>query len=109
MQHANRHTLLYTQAGWSPLRGQLVSTFDVRFPRWMEWLWCDINIHIPHHIAPRIPWYHLRQASAAIQAEWPEYYQSESFSLDHLSWFARTPKLREIPDLGIFEIDLAAK
>ena len=53
VQHANRHTLLYTAEGWSPLRGQLVSTFDVRFYRWLEWMWCDINIHIPHHIAPK--------------------------------------------------------
>jgi omega-6 fatty acid desaturase (delta-12 desaturase) len=109
VQHANRHTLLYTAEGWSPLRGQLVSTFDVRFPRWMEWMWCDINIHIPHHIAPRIPWYHLRQASAAIQAEWPEYYQSEPMGMGHLRWFAKTPRLRHVPELGIYEMDLAAK
>jgi omega-6 fatty acid desaturase (delta-12 desaturase) len=109
VQHANRHTLLYTAEGWSPLRGQLVSTFDVRFPRWMEWMWCDINIHIPHHIAPKIPWYHLREASQAIRAQWPEYYQSERFGLHHLSWFAKTPVLKEDTDLGIFELEMASK
>ena len=106
VQHANRHTLLYTAEGWSPLRGQLVSTFDVRFYRWLEWMWCDINIHIPHHIAPKVPWYHLREASQAIQADWPEYYQSRPFSPEQLSWFARTPLLREVAELGYFKLDL---
>ena len=106
VQHANRNTLLYTTEGWSPLRGQLVSTFDVRFPRLIEWMWCDINIHIPHHVAPAIPWYHLREASRAIRVAWPEYYQSTPFALDQLGWFAKTPLLREVPELGYFALDI---
>jgi len=107
VQHANQDTLLYSEEGWSPLRGQLVSTFDVRFPRWLEWMWCDINIHIPHHIAPKIPWYHLRRASEAIQRDWPDYYQSRPFAMDQLQWFASTPFLREVPELGYFQLDVA--
>jgi len=105
VQHANPNTLFYTERGWSPLRAQLVSTFDVRFPRWIEWMWCDINIHIPHHIAPNMPWYRLRAASVAIQAAFPHYYQSRPFSIWQLSWFAQTPFLREEPDKGFFAID----
>jgi omega-6 fatty acid desaturase (delta-12 desaturase) len=106
VQHANRHTLSYTQEGWTPLRGQLVSTFDVRFPRLLETMWCNITIHIPHHVAPTIPWYHLRKASRAIQTAYPDYYQSQPFSTWHLSWFANTPVLREVPDKGFFVMDL---
>lgn len=106
VQHANRHTLSYTKEGWTPLRGQLVSTFDVRFPRWIEWLWCDITIHIPHHVAPSMPWYGLRRASDALRAAHPGYYQTQPFSLWHLSWFAKTPFLREVTDRGFFVMDI---
>jgi omega-6 fatty acid desaturase (delta-12 desaturase) len=106
VQHANRHTLSYTAEGWTPLRGQLVSTFDVRFPRLLEWMWCDITIHIPHHISPRMPWYQLRKASGALRAAHPAYYQSAPFGLAHLSWFARTPFLRAVPEKGLFVIDV---
>jgi omega-6 fatty acid desaturase (delta-12 desaturase) len=106
VQHANRHTLSYTPEGWSPTRGQLVSTFDVRFPRLLEWLWCDITIHIPHHVAPKIPWYHLRKASDALVSAFPGYYQSRTFSSWHLSWFYKTPTLRLVPDRGFYVMDL---
>ncbi|MEE2902713.1 MAG: fatty acid desaturase [Myxococcota bacterium] len=106
VQHANRHTLSYTKEGWTPLRGQLVSTFDVRFPRLLEWLWLDITIHIPHHIAPSMPWYNLRRASQAISEAFPEYYQTQKFSRWHLEWFAQTPFLHEIKDKGVFVMDL---
>ena len=96
VQHANRHTLAYSKEGWTPLRGQLVSTFDVRFPRILEWLWLDITIHIPHHIAPAMPWYNLRKASTAVQTAFPQYYQTQKFSLWHLEWFAKTPFLHEV-------------
>jgi omega-6 fatty acid desaturase (delta-12 desaturase) len=108
VQHANPNTLFYSQDGWSPLRGQLVSTFDVRFPRWIEWMWCDINIHIPHHISANIPWYHLRAASAAVRASYPAYYQSRPFSVWQLSWFATTPFLHEVSADGYFEIERSA-
>jgi omega-6 fatty acid desaturase (delta-12 desaturase) len=108
VQHANPSTLFYTDRGWSPLRAQLVSTFDVRFPRFIEWVWCDINIHIPHHIAASLPWYHLRAASLAIREAFPEYYQSRRFSIWQLAWFARTPFLREVPEKGYFEIEALA-
>lgn len=66
----------------------MISTFNVRFPRWIEALWLDINIHLPHHLAPKIPWYHLRRAAEAIRAAEPDYYQERRFSLRYLraSW-----------------------
>ena len=106
VQHANRHTLSYTKEAWSPLRGQLVSTFDVRFPRFIEWLCLDITIHIPHHIAPSIPWYHLRKAGKAVRSAYPLYYQSRKFSMWHLDWFAKTPYLVEEKEKGFYSMDI---
>jgi fatty acid desaturase len=88
LHHTSADALVFDRAEWTPMRGQVISTFNVRFPRWIEALWFDINIHLPHHLAPRIPWYHLKTAAAAIQAARPDLYQERKFSLAYLraSW-----------------------
>jgi len=105
IQHANRETLSYSKSGWTPTRGQIVSTFDVRFWAPLQWLWCDITCHIPHHLSPSIPWYNLRSASIALQNNFPDYYQSRPFSWWHIEWFRKTPTIREIPEMGYFVIE----
>jgi len=102
LQHANEHSLLYEKAGWTPVRGQLVSTFDVRFPAWLEYLWCHINIHIPHHICPIVPWYYLKKVGGIIRRSYPALYQEQVFCLRHLSWFYRTPFLKQFEDKGYY-------
>jgi omega-6 fatty acid desaturase (delta-12 desaturase) len=104
IQHANEHSLWYGAAAWTPLHGQVVSTFDVRFPRWLEYLWCDGNIHIPHHVAPAVPWYHLRTAADALRRTYPACYQEESFSLAHVRWLWRTPFLAEARDARYYTL-----
>ena len=104
IQHANHETKWFTEESWTPVKGQLEATFDVRFPRLFEWLWLDINIHIPHHMAPRIPWYHLREASAAIKHKYPKVYQERKFSLKELDWMIKTPFLIYIPHEKYFKL-----
>ena len=88
LHHTSADAMVFDKADWTPFRGQVVSTFNVRFPRWIEALWFDINIHLPHHLAPRIPWYHLREAAEAIKAQNPDWYQERRFSFGYLraSW-----------------------
>jgi len=105
IQHANEHSVLYDRKDWTPFRGQIVSTFDVRFPAWMEYLWFDINIHIPHHVAPSIPWYYLKQTSRLLRRAYPAYHQEQAFGLDHLAWWRRTPFLKKIPDKGYYVLE----
>ncbi len=105
IQHANEHSLLYEKTGWTPVRGQLVSTFDIRFPAWLEYLWCYINFHIPHHISPTIPWYYLKKAGRALHQAYPAHYQEQTFGLRHLAWFYRTPFLKKIEDKGYYVLD----
>ena len=104
-QHANEDSLIF-EDGWTPMRGQLVSTFDVRFPRVVEWLWCDINIHIPHHLCPAIPWYNLRAARLVLREAFPGSYQERRFSFArHLLWLRRTPFIRKVESEGYYEMD----
>jgi omega-6 fatty acid desaturase (delta-12 desaturase) len=97
LHHTSADAMVFDRADWTPFRGQVVSTFTVRFPRWIEALWFDINIHLPHHLAPRIPWYNLRAAAEAIRTARPDWYQERRFSLAYLraSWarpmIARAP------------------
>jgi omega-6 fatty acid desaturase (delta-12 desaturase) len=102
LQHANAQTLYFDQASWKPIRGQMVSTFDIRFSRPLSWMWCHIDIHIPHHIAPRIPWYKLPEARAALKAAYPELYQERPFRLKDLSWMLRTPYLERDEARGVW-------
>jgi omega-6 fatty acid desaturase (delta-12 desaturase) len=71
LHHTRRGAAVSDEAGHVAERAQLEATYEVRFPRALEWLWRDINLHLPHHVAPRVPWYHLRAASAALQERFP--------------------------------------
>lgn len=105
VQHTNMDALFYTPEAWTPLRGQIVSTFDVRFPRLLEWLWCDINLHVAHHVSPRIPWYHLRAAGRALAHAHPAYYQERRFGRSELEFLWRTPFLRATDRPGCLEFE----
>ncbi|ONM04470.1 Omega-6 fatty acid desaturase chloroplastic [Zea mays] len=39
----------------------------------IEILCHDINVHVPHHISPRIPSYNLRAAYDSIKQNWGKY------------------------------------
>ena len=69
---------------WSPVTANLTATLYCRYPRWMEFLGHDINVHIPHHIAPGIPFYSLRRAHAALRESWPGLVREIPFSWRHL-------------------------
>ena len=96
IQHANESTKWYSKISWEFYQAQFSATYDVRFPRILEWLWLDINIHVPHHLFPQIPWYHLRKASKALKEAYPEKYQERQMSLKELRWMMRTPYVKEI-------------
>ena len=105
IQHANSGSLLYSAEGWDPVRSQVASSFDIRFPSWIEYLWCNINIHVPHHIAPDIPWYHLKKAGSELRAIFPHLYLEQRFTLEHLKFFVRTPFLKPVDGHGYFLLD----
>lgn len=105
IQHANPESLWYEDKSWTPVRGQLATTFDIRFPGIFEWLWLNINIHIPHHIAPRIPWYHLPEAQKNLIKTYPEFYQQRKFEWRELSWMIRTPYLEYIEEKNYYRFN----
>ncbi len=95
IQHANESSKWFETESWTPLRCQLEATFDVRFPRFFEWLWLDINIHVPHHVAPGMPWYGLREARLALLRDHAELYQERKFGKKEWAWMIKTPFLKK--------------
>jgi omega-6 fatty acid desaturase (delta-12 desaturase) len=67
-------------------------------------MWFDINIHLPHHLAPKIPWYHLRRAAEAIKASHPEWYQERHFSFGYLLASWRKPLIKPVEGEEYFEM-----
>lgn len=56
----------YSHSSWSQRRGQLDATVSYLIPRWLNFFWHNIFLHVPHHVDVRIPFYHLPRALAAI-------------------------------------------
>jgi len=62
---------------WDAATAQLSGTVHCNYPRWIEFLCHDINVHVPHHISTAIPSYNLRLAYSSLQENWAEYLHDE--------------------------------
>jgi omega-6 fatty acid desaturase (delta-12 desaturase) len=62
----------WTRDEWTRLRAQTESTTILRAPWVLNLVFHNIFIHVPHHVDTRIPWYHLPEAAAAIEAAMPD-------------------------------------
>lgn len=65
---------------WHEAKAQLSGTVHCDYPRWIEFLCHDINVHVPHHISTAIPWYNLRQAYQSLKENWGEHIIEKEFS-----------------------------
>ncbi len=79
MHHSHVEVPFLDKLRWSAATANLAMTIYCRFPRWCEFLSHDINVHVPHHIAPSIPFYRLRQAHEAIKSRWPDLVREKRF------------------------------
>ncbi|KAF2541365.1 hypothetical protein F2Q68_00029142, partial [Brassica cretica] len=62
VHHTAPHIPFKPADEWNAAQAQLNGTVHCDYPSWIEILCHDINVHIPHHISPRIPSYNLRAA-----------------------------------------------
>jgi acyl-lipid omega-6 desaturase (Delta-12 desaturase) len=67
---------------WDEAQAQLFGTVHCDYPRWVEFLCHDINVHIPHHISTAIPSYNLRLAHEVIRQKWAGQIHETRFSWD---------------------------
>ncbi|KAI3879715.1 hypothetical protein MKW92_044909 [Papaver armeniacum] len=73
VHHTAPHIPFKSSDKWDAAQAQLNGTVHCNYPRWIEILCHDINVHIPHHISPRIPSYNLRAAHKSLQENWGKY------------------------------------
>jgi omega-6 fatty acid desaturase (delta-12 desaturase) len=92
LHHTHEGSPVFDEAGYEAFEAQVGATWNVRFPRFMEWMWLDINIHLPHHVLPNLPWYQLRTATEIIRAARPELIKEKSWSWQTMreSWSSTT-------------------
>lgn len=67
---------------WNEAIAQLSGTVHCDYPKWVEVLCHDINVHVPHHLSTGIPSYNLRKAYDSIKANWGDYLYETKFSWD---------------------------
>ena len=67
---------------WNAGDAQLAGTVHCAYPRWVEMLCHDINVHVPHHVSTGIPSYNLRKAHANLKENWGEHIIERQFNLD---------------------------
>ncbi len=81
LHHTHPEVPFYTEKNeWSPSLGQLYCSTTVRCSRITEMMIHNILIHTPHHVDPRIPFYHLRDAYDDLQKHYGPYIHEMRFS-----------------------------
>ncbi|NKB70649.1 MAG: fatty acid desaturase [Candidatus Latescibacteria bacterium] len=66
---------------WSKFKGQVEGTTNIRMPALLNMFFHNIFIHIPHHVDPRIPFYHLPAAAEAIKQSYRDLVHERSFKM----------------------------
>eukprot|EP01018_Ginkgo_biloba_P035358 Gb_08625 [translate_table: standard] len=73
VHHTAPHIPFRASSEWNAAQAQLGGTVHCDYPRWIEVLCHDINVHIPHHISQKIPSYNLRLAHDSLRKNWGKY------------------------------------
>lgn len=80
VHHTAPGILFKSPEQWNEAEAQLFGTVHCDYPRWVEFLCHDINVHIPHHISTAIPWYNLRMAHRRLKEIWGDKLVESKFS-----------------------------
>ncbi|GJV68601.1 omega-6 fatty acid desaturase, chloroplastic [Tanacetum coccineum] len=80
VHHTAPHIPFKSSEEWNAAQAQLSGTVHCDYPRWIEILCHDINVHIPHHVSSKIPSYNLRAAHKSLQDNWGKYMNEASWN-----------------------------
>tara|TARA_B110001454_G_C12723306_1_gene436396 strand:- start:4778 stop:5911 length:1134 start_codon:yes stop_codon:yes gene_type:complete len=73
LQHAHKNGVYFDKESWTPMRGQILGTYNFRMPYFWERVFNDVNLHVGHHINPKVPWYNLRKVHNELKTKFPDY------------------------------------
>lgn len=80
VHHTTMDIQFHPAETWNAAEAQLSGTVHCTYPRWVEILCHDINVHVPHHVSVGIPSYNLRLAHESLRENWGSYMQETQFS-----------------------------
>ncbi|MBO1349444.1 MAG: fatty acid desaturase [Hormoscilla sp. GUM202] len=80
VHHTSPEIPFSTADKWNEALAQLEGSVHCDYPRWVEYLCHDINVHVPHHISTAIPFYNLRLAHRSLKENWGDYIKERQFS-----------------------------
>jgi omega-6 fatty acid desaturase (delta-12 desaturase) len=80
MHHTSQEIPFLKAGDWNVNASKLLLTTDYRYPKWLHFLTHNITIHTAHHVAPKVPFYHLVAAQKAIKAAYPGMLRERPFT-----------------------------
>lgn len=80
VHHTAPHIPFKPAEDWNAAKAQLSGTVHCDYPWWVEFLCFDINVHVPHHVMSKIPWYNLRAATDSLRQNWGDYMTECTFN-----------------------------
>lgn len=80
VHHTAPHIPFRSRDRWQEAKSQLFGSVHCDYPKWVEVLCHDINVHIPHHVSSAIPSYNLRQAHQILKEKWGSQLNETTFS-----------------------------
>jgi omega-6 fatty acid desaturase (delta-12 desaturase) len=86
---------------WTRFAGQVHGTATYRIAPWLNFFWHNIYLHTPHHVDPRVPFYHLPAAAAALAAHYPNVVRIRRYRLRDYLRTTRRCKLFDF-DRGVW-------
>jgi omega-6 fatty acid desaturase (delta-12 desaturase) len=101
MHHTAEDVPFLTGRQWSKVASNLLLTTDFRYPTVLHFFTHNISIHTPHHVAPKIPFYHLKQAQDALKHALPGVIRERPFTFTGLYRAARWCHLHN-PNSGFY-------
>lgn len=81
VHHIDDAIAWHARRDWTKFKGQMEGTTIFRVPRWINFFFHNIMIHVPHHVDMRIPFYGLPRAGETILERFGDVVQERRFGL----------------------------
>jgi omega-6 fatty acid desaturase (delta-12 desaturase) len=84
LHHTSPEIKVFNSDNWSKEESNLLGTVHVNYPRWLEIIIHDFNIHIPHHVSTAVPSYNLRNAYQSLKVKYGDIMPEHDLTLNHI-------------------------
>ena len=83
----------FKRRDWTKFRGQVDGTTVLHMPRWVNFFFHNIFLHVPHHVDMRIPFYGLPKAVVAMREHFGDILREKQYGIRDYLQTTRACKL----------------